>query len=191
MPESGLIGDYLTALSAQLPPAVVDELADGLDQTCQHYVDQGLDPIAAARAALAEFGEPHLIVAAFTRLSPARRAARKLLATGPVVGGCWAAALVTSRAWTWTVPTVARFLLGAALISSIGLLAVGAVGKKYRSAGRAAAAGCVAISALDLAMVITVTVAIPALIWPLIIAASASAARLTFTTRTLRTMLAR
>ena len=49
-------------------------------------------------------------MAAFTRLSPARHAARRLLAAGPVVGGCWAAALITGRAWTWPVPATVRLL---------------------------------------------------------------------------------
>lgn len=35
MAEAGVITDYLTALSAQLPAPVMEELADGLDQTCQ------------------------------------------------------------------------------------------------------------------------------------------------------------
>ena len=104
MPQASLTTDYLTALSAQLPPTVVEELADGLGQTQQRYLSEGLTPDAAAGAAMAEFGEPQVIVAAFTRLSPARHAARRLLAAGPLVGGCWAAALITGRAWTWPVP---------------------------------------------------------------------------------------
>jgi hypothetical protein len=189
MPEPGLIGDYLTALAGQLPAPIVEELADGLDQTRQHYLDQGMDPDAAAGAAVAEFGEPHVIVAAFTRLSPARRAARRLLVTGPVVAACWATELITGRAWAWPVPVVTRLLLGVAVISVIGLLATAAFGSQYRPVGRAAAAGCVGITGLDTAMLITVALAGPAMIWPLILAVAASAARLTFTMRTLRPVL--
>jgi hypothetical protein len=189
MSEPGLIGDYLTALAGQLPAPIVEELADGLDQTRQHYLDQGMDPDAAAGAAVAEFGEPHVIVAAFTRLSPARRAARRLLATGPVVGACWATELITGRAWAWPVPGVARLLLGVAVISVIGLLATAAFGSQYRPVSRAAAAGCVGITGLDTAMLITVALAVPAMIWPLVLAVAASAARLTFTVRTLRPVL--
>ena len=83
MAEPGLISDYLATLSAHLPPQLVEELADGLDQTYRHYVQQGLADDAAAEAAIAEFGEPQMIVAAFARTSPARHAARRLLATGP------------------------------------------------------------------------------------------------------------
>jgi hypothetical protein len=189
MPEPSLIGDYLTALSGQLPAPIVEELADGLDHTLQHYLDQGLDAEAAACAALAEFGEPHVIVAAFTRLSPARRTARRLLATGPIVGACWTTALITSRAWSWQIPIAARLLLGLALITVIGLLAAAAFGSQYRPVGRAAAAACVGITALDTAMLITVPLAIPAVIWPMILAMAASAARLTFTARALRPVL--
>src|SRR5260370_14327746 len=115
MAESGVIEEYVKARSAQLPQAIVEELADGLEQTCQRYLDQGLGPQAAADAAVAEFGDPDVIAADFTRLSPARAAARRLLATGPVVGGSWALALITSRAWSGPVPAIARLELGTTL----------------------------------------------------------------------------
>lgn len=191
MPGPSLISDYLAALSAQLPAPIVEELADGLDQTRQHYLDQGLDADAAASAALAEFGESHVIIAAFTRLSPARRAARRLLATGPLVGACWGAALITGRAWTWPVPAAARLVFGVTLISIIVLLAAAAFGKHYWPTVRAGTAGCVGITAFDAAMLITATLTLPALIWPTILAIAASAARLTLTARTLRPILAR
>ncbi len=189
MPQTSLITDYLTVLSAQLPAPVIEELADGLDQTQQHYVKQGLNPDAAAGAALAEFGEPQVVIAAFTRLSPARHAARRLLAAGPVVGGCWAAALITSRAWTWPVPGAGRLLFGVALITVIGLLAAAAFGRRYLSARRAGAVACVGITVLDGVMLIAVALAIPVLIWPVVLASAASAARLTFTARALRAVL--
>ena len=189
MPQTSLITDYLTVLSAQLPAPVVEELADGLDQTQQHYVKQGLTPDDAAGAALAEFGEPQVVVGAFTRLSPARHAARRLLAAGPVVGGCWAAALITSRAWTWPVPAAGRLLFGVALITVIGLLAAAAFGRRYRSARRAGTVACAGITVLDGVMLTAAALAIPVLIWPVILASAASAARLTFTARALHAVL--
>jgi hypothetical protein len=189
MPQASLITDYLSVLSAQLPAALVEELADGLDETHQHYLTQGLIPDAAASAAVAEFGEPQVIVAAFTRLSPARHAARRLLATGPVVGGCWAAALITGRAWTWPVPATVLLLIGVALITVIGLLAAAAFGRRYLSARRAGAVACVGITVLDGVMLTTAVLAIPVLVWPVILAAAASIARLTFTARALRAVL--
>jgi hypothetical protein len=190
MPGSSLISDYLTVLSAQLPEEVVEELANGLDLTCQHYLSQGLDPDGAASAALAEFGEPHVVLAAFTRLSPARRAARRLLATGPVVGACWAGALITGRAWTWPVPLAVRILLGLVLIAVVGFLAAAAFGQQYRPVGRAAAAGCASVATLDAAMLIAVIVASPTVIWPLLLGLAASAGRLTFAVRALYPILA-
>ena len=190
MAEPNLIGDCLAELSAQLPAPIVAELADGLDQTRQRYLSQGLGPDAAARAALAEFGEPHIIVAAFTRASPARRAARRLLATGPMVGACWGTALIINRAWAWPIPIGTRIAVGGALITAIALLAIAAFSGHYRSAGRAAAAGCIGIAALDATVLITITLAAPAVVWPVIVAMTASLARMTFSARTLHTVLA-
>ncbi|MBO0776698.1 MAG: hypothetical protein J2P34_10310 [Actinobacteria bacterium] len=185
MDQPGLIGGYLAELSASLPAPIVDELADGLDQTYQRYRGEGLGRRDAARAALAEFGEPRVIVAAFTRASPARKAARRLLAAGPAVGACWAAALLTSRAWTWPVPALARTLVAAALITVIGLLAFAAFSGHYRLAGRAAAAACGGLITLDLAMLVTVALAVPTVRGMMILAAAASAARILVTVRSL------
>jgi hypothetical protein len=189
MAESSLITGYLAALSAQLPAPVVEELADGLDQTVGHYLGQGLDTGAAAEAAIAEFGPPRVILAAFTRASPARRAARRLLATGPIVAGCWAAGLLTSRAWSWPVPLEARMAFGVTLITVIGLLAIAALGSHYRSVGRAGTAGCIGIAALDATMLIAVPLTAPAVAWPLVLAVTASVVRITCTARTLRPVL--
>ena len=121
MPEPRLISSYLDVLAAQLPASIVEELADGLTETHQSYLRQGLAPDLAARSAVAEFGEPQVIVAGFARVNPARRAARRLLGVGPAVGACWVAALLTSR--SWAVPLPARMLAGATLAVVIALLA--------------------------------------------------------------------
>ena len=189
MAEPSLITDYLAALANELPAPVVAELADGLEQTFRHFLGQGLDPDVAARAAVAEFGDPRVVVAAFTATSAARRAARRLLAIGPVVGACWGAALISNRAWAWPVPAGVRVLLGTALITVIGLLAAAAFGRHYRSATRAAAAGCAGIAVLDATVAIAVTLAVPAVMWPVIVAAVASAVRISFATRGLRSIL--
>src|SRR5215472_13403998 len=98
MPGPSLISDYLADLSADLPGRTVEELADGLDETFHRCLGQGLNPEAAARAAVAEFGEPRVIVAAFTDASRGRRTARRLLSAGPAVGLCWGVVLITARA---------------------------------------------------------------------------------------------
>jgi hypothetical protein len=48
---------------------------------------------------MAEFGDADLIAAAFTRAHPARRAARRLLAAGPVVGADWPLILPSGGQW--------------------------------------------------------------------------------------------
>jgi hypothetical protein len=136
-----------------------------------------------------EFGKPQVVADAFTRTSPGRRAARRLLATGPAAGACWGMALTINRAWAWPVPAGLRALLGAALITVIGLLTAAAFGQRYRAATRAAAAGCAGIAVLDATVAIAVTLADPAVTWPVIAAAAASAVRITFATHSLRTVL--
>src|SRR5262249_58138448 len=106
-----------------LPAPVAAERAGGRGQPHRPSPSQGLGVDAAAKATLAEFGEPEVIVAAYTRASPARRGARRLLASGPAVGACWGAALIINRAWAWPIPAGVRVLLGTALITAIALLA--------------------------------------------------------------------
>jgi hypothetical protein len=191
MSGPGLIAGYLDALAARLPGPVVEELADGLEQTYRHHLSLGLDAEAAAEAAVAEFGAPELVATEFARAHPARRAARQLLRTGPVVGSCWAVALVTGRAWTWPIPMAAGVVPGLVLVTVVALLAVAARSTRYRSAGRAGAAGCIGIAALDTTMIIEVLVADPALGWAATAAMTASAIRLGLSARLLRPALAR
>jgi hypothetical protein len=190
MPGPSLISDYLAALSADLPPRIVEELADGLEETYRHHLTQGLAEDAAARAAVAEFGEPRVIVAAFTEASRGRKAARRLLAAGPGVGLCWAIVLITGRAWQWPVPPVARAVFGVALITVIGLLVTAAVARRYRPVCRAAAAGCAGTAILDAAVVGAVLVAAPALVWPAALAVALSAGRSGFALGNFRPALA-
>src|SRR5690242_2302291 len=160
MPEPRLISSYLATLAAQLPASIVEELADGLTETHRSYLRQGLAPDLAAESAVAEFGEPRVIVAGFARVNPARRAARRLLGIGPVVGACWAAALLTTTpSWAGSVPAPARLLAGLALAAIVGLLAAAALGSRYRRAARTGAAGFLAVIALDAVLIIGVTLA--------------------------------
>jgi hypothetical protein len=183
MPGPRLIDDYLAALSADLPGRIVEELADGLDETYRHHLGQGHHPETAARAAVAEFGEPRVIVAAFTDASRGRKTARRLLAAGPVVGLWWAVVLISTRAWTWPVPAVARVLLGVALMTVIGLLVAATVGHQYRLVCRAAAAACVGTALLDAVVTGTVLVIAPVLVWPVAVAVVLSAGRSGFALR--------
>ena len=186
MAQPSMIEDYLSALSAELPAPIVEELSDGLDQTCQRYLDRGFEPDAATGAALIEFGDPHVIVAEFVRLSPARHAARKLLASGPVVGGCWALALISGRAWSWPIPAMVRILLAVALLTIIGTLATAALGQRYRSVGKAGVAGCAGVAVIDAVALITVPLVAPDVTLPIVLAMAASLARMTMAARGLR-----
>jgi hypothetical protein len=183
MPESepGLIRGYLEVLAARLPGPIVEELADGLTQTHRSYLARGLSPDAAAEAAVAEFGSAEEILAAFARVNPARRAARRLLGLGPVVGGCWVAALVTSRAWPGPVP--ARVVLGLVLVSCIGLLAMAALGRRYRVAFYSGVAGCVGFAALDASVIVGVLVVAGVASWVTAVAVAVSSARIAFCAR--------
>ena len=183
MPGSRLIGDYLAILSADLPGRIVDELADGLDETYHRYLGQSNDPEAAARSAVTEFGEPRVIVAAFTDASRARKTARRLLTAGPVVGLGWASVLISARAWTWPVPVVPRVLFGLALITVIGLLAAATLSRQYRLVCQAAAAACVGTAILDAVMTGTVLVIAPVPVWPITVAVVLSAGRSGFALR--------
>ena len=190
MPGPGLITGYLDALARELPGPVVEELADGLEETYRRHLALGLVPEGAAEAAVAEFGDPELIAAEFARAHPARRAARRLLVTGPVVGSCWAVALITSRAWTWPVPMAADLVPGLALVAVVALLAFAARSTRYRPIGRAGAAGCIGTAALDTFMIIGVLAAGPAARWAVAVAITASVARLALNVRLARPVLA-
>jgi hypothetical protein len=190
MSGPGLITGYLDTLARQLPGQVVEELADGLVETYRRHLGLGLAPEEAAAAAMAEFGDPELIAAEFVRAHPARRAARRLLAVGPIVGLCWAVALVTGRAWTWPVPMAADIAPGLALVAVVALLGVAARTTRYQAVGRAGAAGCIGMAALDAFMIIGVLAADPAARWAVAAAMIASAARLGLSARLLRPALA-
>ena len=183
MPESepGLIRGYLEVLAARLPGPIVEELADGLTETHRSYLARGLSPDAAAEAAVAEFGPAEEILAAFARVNPARRAARRLLGLGPVVGGCWVAALVTSRAWPGPAPT--RVVLGLVLVSCIGLLAMAALGRRYRVAFYSGIAGCVGFAALDASLIVGVLVVAGVASWVTAVAMAFSSARIALCAR--------
>lgn len=191
MAGSGLITGYLKVLAERLPGPVVEELADGLDETYRRHLKLGLAPEAAAAAAVAEFGAPELIAAEFARAHPARRAARRLLMIGPVVGGCWAVALVTGRAWAWPVPVTVGLVPGLALLAIVALLAISALSTRYRPAARAGMAGCIGTAALDTAMISVVLTEDPAITRAAIIAMTASIVRVGLNARLLHPALTR
>jgi hypothetical protein len=188
---TGLITGYLAELEAMLPAPIVEELADGLAEAFARYRESGLDEEASARAAITEFGDPQSVAAGFTAVCPGRRLARRLLVTGPAVGLCWGALLITSRAWTWPVPDVARVAVGTALLTAIAALACAALGHSYRAVTRAAAAGCASITLLDVTMIIVAFGLAVRPGWLVAIAMTASGLRVAHNVRGLPGILAR
>ena len=186
--EPRLIRGYLQVLASQLPASIVDELADGLTETYGFYLSRGLSAEAAAEAAVLEFGSPEEILAGFARVNPARRAARRLLGLGPVVGGCWVAALVTSRVWPGPLP--ARVGVSLALLASIGLLAVAALVRRYRVSAFSGRAGFAGFAALDTALIVGVVILAGSLTWVTALAMAGSMVRLALCARALRPALA-
>lgn len=184
MAEHSLIVCYGRDLRARLPAALADEVLDGLAETHDKYLRQGLVPEQAARAAIAEFGDPAAVIDAFRRACPAWRLARALLVSAPAVGGLWAAALITARAWNWPIPAAVPLLLGGALAASVALLLTAASSRQYRTVRCAGTAGCLGIALLDASAATTALVAAPTSRWLLATAACASIARLILITRT-------
>jgi hypothetical protein len=187
---SSVIGSYLAELGRRLPAPIVDELADGVEQTYLRFRSAGLSDEQAGGAALAEFGPADMVVASFVANSPARRISRLLLATGPLAGACWAAVLLTGKAWNWPVPSLGRAAFGTALVAVIGALMAAAAGQAYRPTARAATAGCLGLLVLDTVMLVTVPAAAGRPAWLFALAACASGTRIVLTLRCLPGMLA-
>jgi hypothetical protein len=104
------VADYLAAVTAQLtgPPAaraaVTDELRDGLLEALETHQGRGCSQAQATAAAIAEFGDPDTVAAAFgpeLAALQARRLALGLLATGPLVGLAWVAAVAVNALPPW------------------------------------------------------------------------------------------
>lgn len=214
------VADYLAAVTTQLtgPPsaraAVTDELRDGLLEALETHQAQGCSQTEATAAMIAEFGDPHTVAAAFgpeLGAVQARRVAVGLLATGPLVGLAWIAAVVVNALPPWRHqligPWLALPLVGLALAvagPALGLT-VAATGRLGRRLSRvvhratlpptAAAVAALAAVVADLTLLGILTghtLTSPAsYVWaPVIVAAGASLARVTLAGRAARRCLA-
>jgi hypothetical protein len=191
MSDNELIDAYLAQLARRLPADTVDELTDGLAETYRHHLVGATDPDAAARSALAEFGALDEVTSAFTLLSPGRRSARVLLATGPAVGAAWATALITGHAWQWPVPTPARLTMALLLLAVVAALATAATSQAHYARTRATVlAGGIGMLVLDGAALAGLAVATSTLAWPPAMAASLSLTRIALVLRTLPRIIA-
>ena len=215
------VADYLSAVAAQLPGppsarvAVTDELRDGLIEALDTHQGHGCSQAEATAAAIAEFGDPDTVAAAFgpeLGAVQARRVALGLLVTGPLVGLAWITAVAVNALPPWrhqlTGPWLALPLVGVALAvacPALGLT-VAATGRLGRRLGKglarqatlplaaAAVAGLAAVAA-DLTLLAIVggqTLATPgSYVWgPVIVAAGASLTRITLAGRAARRCLA-
>jgi hypothetical protein len=110
---------------------VLDELRDGLHDAAARARREGATVAASARAAVREFGPASRVAAAFAAElagARARRAATALLATGPLVGLAWVAAVAPRPLGGDPGPlTPALPLVGAAVVA--GLLVLAATGR--------------------------------------------------------------
>jgi hypothetical protein len=202
------VADYLAAVTAQLPGppsarvAVSDELRDGLLEALQTHQARGCSPLEATAAAIAEFGDPDTVAAAFgpeLAAVQARRVALGLLATGPLVGLTWITAIAVSALPPWrhhlTGPWLALPLVGLALAvagPALGLTvaATGRLGRRLGGGfGRRAALPLTAAAVAGLAAVLADLTLLAilggqafaspdSLVWaPVIVAAGASLTR--------------
>jgi len=179
-----LVRAQLARLDRRLPHDLADEVADGLRSTYERHLRAGAHHDSggradAAAAAIAEFGDADVVADAFLAASPGRLTARALLATGPLVGGCWAAVLVSDRAWTWPVPDLGRSAAGAALLLVVAaLLLVLRAPIGYRALHAVTATACGLLVLLDLALPLTAVTRSPSPTPLLVLAAGLSAVRL-------------
>jgi hypothetical protein len=190
MARTGLIDQYLADLASRLPASIVAELADGLQETYLAHVRAGHSPADAAHRAVTEFGDPDVVIAAFVGANPARRTARTLLLTGPLVGATWATALIALRAWDWPVPVWVRVGFAVVLVTGVAMLSVAAFGRRYRRATHSAMAACLSILAIDITILSYLGTAGLLTTWPALLAAALSASRSIFTLSRLPTDLA-
>jgi hypothetical protein len=214
------VADYLAAVTTQLtgPPsaraAVADELRDGLLEALESHQGRGCSPAQATAAAIAEFGDPATVAAAFGHelgAVQARRVALGLLVTGPLIGLTWIAAVAVNALPPWRQqligPWLALPLVGVALAvagPALGLT-VAATGRLSRRLGpvvnratlplTAAAVAALAAIVADLTLLGIVTghalTSPGSPVWaPVVLAASASVARGTVAGRAARRCLA-
>ena len=210
------VADYLSAVAAQLPGppsarvAVTDELRDGLIEALDTHQGHGCSQAEATAAAIAEFGDPDTVAAAFgpeLGAVQARRVAVGLLVTGPLVGLAWITAVAVNALPPWrhqlTGPWLALPLVGLALAvagPALGLT-VATTGRLSRPLGRvvhratlpptAAAVAALAAVVADLTLLGIITghalTSPGSSVWaPVILAASASLTRVTLAGRAAR-----
>jgi hypothetical protein len=211
-----VIGTYLAELADHLggPPgaraAILAELEDGLWAATATHQAQPMSPEAAARGAVAEFGDPHTVAAGFDpelAAATGRRVGLGLLTSGPLVGMSWLLVAVMTWRWAGREPPAAlglvAGLVGLVLVVAVpaALVAVAVAGRPSRwlpagpqvaaTAAATAASACVVGDLVLLTAVLTATVLAGGVAWPAgLLAAGASGVRLSLAGRAARRCLA-
>ncbi|GAA4262638.1 hypothetical protein [Dactylosporangium darangshiense] len=195
----GAIAAYLDAVTGALPAgrrtraAIRAELADGLWCDVEARVECGADPLAAAAEAIAESGPPAVVARAFARellAESAHRIGLGLLLAGPLIGLLWVASTPAAPGESWPArvgaalsaapmyPYLLILLIPAALIACAAAGPLGPRLDRFSApAARFAVWGCM----LGDAHLLATGLLTHAAGWPLLFAATASAARLTVT----------
>jgi hypothetical protein len=140
-----VIDDYLGALAHRLPaharltPDVVAEMRDDLLTATAVLTPGSPGPVAAARAALADFGDEETIAWALRPELAARNARRlgiALLVTGPLGGVCWLAAVFFGTghapAWRWLLVLVAPAIVIGAPATELTVASTGRLSRWLR-----------------------------------------------------------
>jgi hypothetical protein len=215
------VESYLAEVATRLPgprraqAGIVAELRAGVLDAIDSHRAAGLPDGRAAAVALAEFGDPGQVAAAF-RPELAARSARStaltLVTTGPVVGLLWAAAAVASHIgarpalpWPWAGASPGSLLavpLAAVAVTALAaLFTVAATGRMTRwlplrprlapASAAAAGFGAVAVDMIVLALLASQLASAPGSLAPVPVAAAAAASltRLTLARRAARRCL--
>ena len=133
------LGRYLTELSARLRgprgnrTRVLAEIHDGLTQAIDGHLADGMPP-DAARAAIAEFGNPATVARSFgaeLATAAARRTIATFIATGPLVGIWW---LLLLHAAPWRSGVLAALIAIPAL--PLIALAIATAAGTFATTGR-------------------------------------------------------
>jgi hypothetical protein len=113
---------------------ILAELRDGLEHATEDLMAAGLPPERAAAAAIARFGTPHSVAAAFDgelATAYARRTIACLIATGPLVGIWW---LLLLRPSPWRTGLLA--LVAAIPVIPLIVIAIATAGATLATTGR-------------------------------------------------------
>jgi hypothetical protein len=215
------VESYLAEVAAGLPgpgrvrAGVVAELRAGLLDAIDAHRADGHPASRAVASALAEFGDPGQVAAAFRpelAACGARRTALALVATGPVIGLLWAVAAVASHIgarpaapWPWAAASPGSLLgvplAAVAVTAGAALFTVAATGRLTRwlphrpglapASAAAAGFGAMAADITVLALLAGQLASAPGSLAPVpvALAAAASLTRLTFAPRAARRCL--